>query len=367
VSEELPTPEVNLPLIPMVTRFEATVIRIARYIYGQFPRDLVSRLVTERMDRPDCLSTEAINLVKDTFAKGSVLFLVRNGGWRRDRFLGKGAKPVFGRLWERSPLERLSLKFSAGVLDFLMWLTAVKPKEEKPVWQWSGEGPTMADHFFLMLAYDACRAIDTGISAALQQSNAFSKNPLCRLLWAGDFDGETTPPDFAPLFKEPNVFFLEALQPFFETRWLSVERSKGHISDWGRMNREGHAQYITLQAYMQAASKTQRWDLGRFVLGALSRLFGSGELNISFWTGSLQNSAPLRLADRLNTQRSALALPRQFETLRQWEQTARRSGFMDDDHELAKFFLAEWERYQGSVVIPRAETVVRHVEPLRAE
>lgn len=366
MSEPLPQAGITPPTIPMVTRFEAVTIRIARYIFGQFPRELVVRLIHEKIERPECLNHEAIDLLKDTFAKGSVLFLVRNGGWRRDRFLDKRGKPTFGRLWERSPLERLTLKFGPAVLDFLMWLTASPPKDEKNFWNWQQEPLTVADQFFFMLAYDACRAIDTAITGVFQQSPVFSGNPFCLLLWAEDFENPSSL-DFSPLFKEPDVFLIEALQPFFESRWLNIERNKGQINDWNRMHREGGAQYAILQAYLQAAGKAQRWDLGRFVLATLSRLLSQGEPDLSFWIGGLQGSAPARLSRRIETQRNALALLRQYEIFRHWEQQARRSGFMDEDYELAKFFLAEWERYQGNMIIPRAESLVRQIEPLRSE
>ena len=39
----------------------------------------------------------------------------------------------------------------------------------------------------------------------------------------------------------------------------------------------------------------------------------------TFWTGGLQGSGPPRLADRLETQRNALAVLRQAGALRDWE------------------------------------------------
>ena len=60
-----------------------------------------------RTDRPKCLSADAVHLVLDSLSKGCVLYLVRAGGWKRDRFLRDG-EPKFGRLWERSPVEKLA-------------------------------------------------------------------------------------------------------------------------------------------------------------------------------------------------------------------------------------------------------------------
>ena len=86
----------------------------------------------------------------------------------------------------------------------------------------------------------------------------------------------------------------------------------------------------------------------------------------TFWTGGLQGSGPPRLADRLETQRSALAVLRQAERFRRWEREARRSGYLDEDYAASKFWLGEWERFnidRRRRAEPRR--VLQQVEPLR--
>jgi hypothetical protein len=156
------------------------------------------------------------------------------------------------------------------------------------------------------------------------------------------------------------------MQPVLETRWLENERSKGQIGDWDRLRQQGEAELAVLGRFTQAADSAGRWDLARFLLGVLGKLLATPDMTPTFWTGGLQGSGPPRLADRLQTQRSALSVLRQADRLQQWEQRARRSGYMDEDYAASKFWLGEWERLIGSRSTTRAAQVVQMLEPLRA-
>jgi hypothetical protein len=175
---------------------------------------------------------------------------------------------------------------------------------------------------------------------------------------------------------------LEAMQPVLEARWLEIERTKGQIGDWNQMRQQGQAELSVLTAFLDAADQAGRWDLARFLLGVLAKVLATPDMTPAFWTGGLQGSGPPRLADRLETQRSALALLRTVERFRDWERRARTRGFMDEDYAAAKFWLDEWERFNQKAegrrpseeherlpdptIIPsRAEAVVRMLEPLR--
>ena len=68
-----------------------------------------------------------------TLAKACVLFLVRQGAWRNDKYL-RNNTPTPGRVWDRIPLDERALQFSRPVLDFLLWLTAEKVHETKQAW-----------------------------------------------------------------------------------------------------------------------------------------------------------------------------------------------------------------------------------------
>ena len=76
-----------------VSKFEFNLLRILRFLVGHFPADQGLQLVRSR-DRPAGVpqSPAAVDLVKDTLAKACVLFLVRQGGWRNDKYLRGNAR-----------------------------------------------------------------------------------------------------------------------------------------------------------------------------------------------------------------------------------------------------------------------------------
>ncbi|MBO0699538.1 MAG: hypothetical protein J2P46_14175, partial [Zavarzinella sp.] len=303
----------DTPLPPKsVSRFEANLLRILRFFLKQVPAEQALRLVTDRMDRPRCLSATAVRLVEDSLAKGCVLYLVRAGGWKRDRFLRNG-EPKFGRLWERSPVERLTLSFSKHALDFLIWITAHRPKDERPVWRANDEELTVADRLLVFLAYEAVRAADAELGTALRTSPVFGENALVWLAHPNDFAGERpgTVPSFDVWLTEPGTYVLEALQPVLEHGWLEIERTKGQVGDWNLLNQQGQVQGRVMDAFTEVVDRAGRRDLVRFLLAVMSRVLATPDMAPTFWTGGLQGAGPPRLADRLETQRNALALLRQ--------------------------------------------------------
>lgn len=348
-----------------VSRFEASLLRILRFFFHHGPAEEALPLIRTVHNRPVCLSAASVHLVRDTLSKGCVLYLVKAGGWKNDRFLRNG-EPKAGRLWQRSKIEDLQLEFSRHSLEFLIWLTAHKPGETKPMWRAPEAELTPADRLLLFLAYEALRE-EQDIIAAFRSSPTFAGHALCLLAYGSDFADEAAEHggSFDEWFTDASAPMLEAMQPVLQERWLESERSKGQIGDWQKMKLQGQAESRALDSFLNAAERAGRWDLTRFLLGVFAKLLATSEMTPPFWTGGLQGSGPPRLADRLEIQRSALALLRQTERLRQWEQRARTRGFMDDDYAACKFWLAEWERYDGDRIVARAEKVLQMLEPLR--
>ncbi len=224
---------------------------------------------------------------------------------------------------------------------------------------------TPADELFFWLASDAVR-IDPDILAALRKKEAIRRNPLCWLTFPGDMveSDAVDLPDFARLFEGQRAVFLECLQTHLERRWLRSERMKGQIGDWKDMRQRGRAEYAALQAFLSSAEKANRADLARFVLHVNRALFRS-DMTPVFWTGGLQGSGPPRLADRLDTQRAALAMPRQMETLETWQQHALSVGYFDTDYQASQMWKSEWEAVGGDRVVSQARSVIEMLEPLR--
>lgn len=352
--------------IRTVSRFESQLLRIARYIVKQLPVDQAQRLLLEKIERPPCLSADCLHLLKDTLRKGMILYLVRAGGWKRDRFLRDGVGK-FGRLWERIPVERLTLSFGKPTLELLLWLTAAKVKEEKPFWRSEITRQSVGDQLFVFLTYEAMKQNDHETGASMRTSNVCMENALIRLAYAGDFaSGNRLPvPSFDIWLREPGIYILEALQPFLEQRWLTVEREKSKIVDWNEMNQQGIAQGDVLNAYLEGVEKANRRDLGRFLVQVLSRIFRTNDVTPPFWVGGLQGAGPARLSERIDTHRNALSVVRQVNRLRGWQNSARTSSYMDEDYSLNQFWLSEWDRFDLNTVAERAERVLQQVEPLR--
>lgn len=327
-----------------VSKFEFALLRVLRFLVGHFPADQGLQLVRQAAVRPECLSPGAVGLVKDTLAKASVLFLTRAGGWRNDKFL-RDNRPVPGRVWDRVPLDERALAFSRPVLEFLLWLTAEKVQETKLAWDAAPKALTPADELFFALAFDQTRA-DPDVAGVLRRKDAFARNPLCWLLAPGDLAdpdaAKVTVPNFEPLCTGPRAVLLECLQPFLTNRWLRSERAKGQIGDWKKMRQLGTAEFGALQEFLKACEAARRTDLARFVLRTNAAVLQS-EMTPAFWTGGLQGSGPPRLADRLDTQRAALAVPRQMEILEAWQERARSVGYFDDDYQASQLWKADWE------------------------
>jgi hypothetical protein len=353
------------PAAPAVSRFEYNLLRILRFLLGHMPTEQAAVLVNARLPAPPCLSRTCVRLVQDTLAKGLVIRLVRAGGWRDDRYLRTG-QPVGGRVWERLPLDERRLGFGEHPLRFLIWLTAERPADTKEAWDAPPEELTAGDELFLAVALDALAEIPD-VGPAFTGKAAFRRSPLCWLLRPAEFGGdEPAPPDFAPWMTGTRAAVLECLQPALAQRWLRSDRAKGQIGDWKRMRQQGRAEFAVLSAFLTAADAAGRPDLARFVLRAASALvLTPGELTPTFWTGGLQGHGPQRLADRLDTQRAALALPRQLDALQAWDRKARSVGYFDEGYAASQLWKADWEAARGDEAAARARHVLDQLEPLR--
>jgi FtsH ternary system domain X6 len=345
-----------------VSRFEANLLRLLYYFLQQAPVQQALPLLEAKIDRPKCLGRDAVDLVKDALGKGCMLLLVRLGGWRRDRFL-RNEKPVEGRLWERTRPQNLGLSFSRNTLDFLVWVTAKKPTEDKKGWQPPLSRLTEGDLLLLYFAHEALRGNDMG--AELLKRQPMSRHGLCWLAFPDDYArasvGET--PDFGPWTTGIGSCVLEALQPALAERWINIEVDKGRITGWQQMRDLGQAQERALEGILQAIEAAGRLDLGRFLLQAAHRLV-TPSATPEMWTGSLRQHAP-RLADRADTYRGALALLRQMHRLQQWERNARSVGYFDEGYAASQLWKADWERFQGDEVTERAQSIIRQLDPMR--
>jgi hypothetical protein len=347
-----------------VSRFESNLLRILHCFLRREPLTEVRPLVVNRSDkaRPPCLSREAVALVQDALAKGTVQLLARAGGWRKQRFL-RNDRPVLGRLWERTPPQELGLRFSGQTLELLLCVTAHKPAELKAHWEPAPDSLTLGDQLLLYFAYDALR--DSDARDQLNARPAFVAHPLCRLAFADDYTTitERPAPDYGPWTTGVGSCILEALQDELAGQCVRAERAKSAVGDWQRMRAMGQAQEQALTAFLDAATAARRPDLARFLLQAAVGLLPEG-VPPRQWVGGLKSAGP-RMADRAETHRAALAFVRQLARLKRWEQEARAEGYFDEGYARSQLWLSDWERFGGDDLNRRAQGLVQELDPLR--
>src|ERR1700677_279112 len=199
-------------------RFEANLLRIVHGVLQRAPLEKVLPLVSERLPRPACLSRQAVELLQDTLAKGTVSLLARQG-WRRERFV-RGSQVSAGRLWQRTPAQELGLSFSGHALDFLIWLTAWDQKEKSVPPSPPADEIASGDHWLFFQTYRLFHNTDVG--AALRNCEAIAANGMCRLMFPDDFAGlpEAPAPQWGFWTTGVGACILECFQVILSIRWI---------------------------------------------------------------------------------------------------------------------------------------------------
>jgi hypothetical protein len=355
---------VNAPdetTLPSLSRFEANLLRILRYVLRRFPAERATPLIYQSLPRPSCLRRAAVRLVQDTLARGVPLLLARGGGWRRERHL-RGGQRVEGRLWERTPPQELALTFSRQALELLLWLTAENPADRKPHW-WRPNLETLTEGDELLFLY-TLGSLSAPVPAAVLTNVGFANLGLCRLFYPNHF--AALPAETAWSMKRwtdgLGACVLEALQTELERRWLDTEQAKGRETSWQALQALGREQGRVLQAFVAAVERAGRLDLARFLLRVLAELLPEG-VTAQRWLGALKNAGP-RIADRTETHRAALVLLHTLERLRHWSLQARTVSYFDETYAASQLWKADWEQFQGDVLWTRAQRILREVEPL---
>jgi FtsH ternary system domain X6 len=344
-----------------VSRFENNLLRLLHFFLRQAPIQQALPLLENKLDRPRCLSRNAIDLVKDALAKGTTLLLTHLGGWRRERHLRDGEIRE-GRLWERTTPKELGLTFSGMTLDFLMWVTAKKPDENKKGWQ-PAEDVTLGDLLLLYFAVEQLRSSE--MSGNLLKQTPLDSHGLLYLAYPDAYAkaSSTSLPDFRPWVSGKGACIVEAMQPAVAERWAQMEIDKGLVSDWKLMRDLGQAQERSLSAFLTAVEKEGRFDLARFLLIAARRVLTASAAS-DLWVKGLKQHAQ-RLADRAETYRGALAFVRQMPRLQQWERNARSVGYFDEGYQASQLWKADWERHEGDTLTERARVILHQLDPMR--
>ncbi|MFQ3594003.1 MAG: hypothetical protein SNJ82_12555, partial [Gemmataceae bacterium] len=310
----------------IVSRFEAALLRLLQYFLRGEPIERATPLIEARVSPPKELSEGAMRLIRDALAKRCTFLLAQRGGWRDERFL-RNDKPKAGRLWQRTAPVDLGLSFSQETLNFLVWITSVRPGDKSPVWAPEHDRLTHGDLLLLFFAHEGLRETSETLGALeLRKRAPYNEHALCWLAYPEDF--VRTPaeayPRFQPWMSGVGSCILEALQPDLTQRWVLIESSKERIEKPETMRLLGSAQDRILAAFLPACEQANRRDLARFLLRAAHQLLGPNA-HAGMWTGALQMTGQ-RLADRAATYQAATSLLRHLDHLASWAKWARSQG-----------------------------------------
>jgi hypothetical protein len=346
-----------------VSRFEANLLRILRFVLRQGPAEQALPLVLSRVARPPCLSRAAVELTQDSLAKGCVLLLARAGGWRKERFL-RGDRVAEGRLWERTTTVEMALAFSRHALDFLIWITADDPAEKETAWSPPVDELSPADALLLYYAFAALRDTTT-VGQVWRGMPAFARNGLIRLAYP-DYFGSEEMPAFAPWTTGLGAIILEALQPELEDRWVRLESGKGRLDDWRKLRSIGQSQDQVLGRFLETVEAAGRLDLAGFLLRTAARTL-TPRATPYMWVGPEMRTAPSRLAERAEMHQAALALVRQVDRFRGWERRARGVGYFDEGYAASQLTKETWDRAGGDALHGRAQAIIQALDPMRVQ
>jgi hypothetical protein len=347
-----------------VSRFEVDLLRIAQTIVGRAPLAQSMTLLVRVSPRPACLSRDAVEALQDVLRKGVSEWLLRQGGWKRARFL-RGDSVTEGRLWQRTPPTQLGLRFSEYALDFLVWLTSENVAREGATWEvFESDSLTLGDRLLLAMAFDA--VAETEIGACWARSPTFGRDGLCALLHPQLVAacGKPLIVDFGPWLTPGGVAVLESLQQRLARKWLQVELQKAKLASPPQMRSIARALRSIVEQYTQAIRAAGRRDLGRWLLVVAQQLF-AGSPPAARWTGNL-DVKNMRIADRMELYRDALSFVRHLTDFETWQREAASVGYFDEGYAAMQLWKSDWETYRGDAWCAAAHEVLRQVEPLGA-
>lgn len=318
-------------------------------------------MIVRPTKRPPCLSRDAVALVQQSLATGTVKALVREGAWHQDRYLRDDQIRV-GSLWQRTEPAKLGLDFSAASLDFLMFVTAAEVTNDSPLPIWAPEKPvslTIGDHF---LVFSAARALrHTVLLDEWFRKGPLQENALAALFLPDHFaEVKRRPkPNFKPWMEGTGSCIIEAIQDSLANAWVASERKKGHLNRTDDMKRIGKIQDFVLTRFFDAAEKSGRRDLCRFVMQALNELLSERSQGQD-WIRSL-NTSGLRLAERTEIYQFASSLIRTTERLRSWRTQSQGVGYFDEGYAESQILKSLWEENSMDNVLTHADRVTQEL------
>jgi hypothetical protein len=326
--------------------------------------DEALHLMRRETPRPACLSRTAVTLLKDTLAKG-VVQRFATLGWPDTRHL-RAEQVASGRLWQRTPLAARTLSFSPSTLEFLMWLTANDVREARTKLEVDSSALTFGDRAFMVLAVAILAEEQLGRTlAGLTREVLFQQDDLVRLFRPEAFFDIHTPivVSFDYWVASDRSWVLEALQPLLAVHWLEGEENKRRLTDRIQLIKTGTSQHRVLSSYLDALEAAGRRDLARFLLVAGGKLLLRPHAARD-WFANLDQHG-LRLAEREEAYRAALAVLGEFARLARWRHEAGLIAYYDEGYAASQLFKDDWDALRGEEICAAAADLVRHYTTLQ--
>ncbi|MCB9674011.1 MAG: hypothetical protein H6737_02785 [Alphaproteobacteria bacterium] len=332
-----------------VARSEGQLLTLARALVDGTHPTVVAPLIGDSQPLNRHVGPTAMGILETTLAKGAVMTLVQQGGWRVEKRPGPDGQLRTGRLWERHPTPALHFsKWSFKVLRMLLKEPLVTSAKCPTAPDAPGEGDRI-------LALLVARALVT-----LNLTHGFGAvqhEPLVQL--AFPWWVEATPVDW-PAFLKGREWMIEGLHDLLADAWVEAQRDMIDTRSPARVIAGSERQRAVLTGFLDAIEAMGRRDLADFLLAAGERLVPDPALPPAFGPRELDTTATLR--DRTAAVRGSTALLEALARVQQFNAADRTVRFFDDEYEATQQRLARWERYSDA----RAGVVRRAIEQLHA-
>lgn len=343
-----------------VSEFEARLLRILRCLMHRTSVEQSLSLFVQSVPRPRCLSRHCIELVQDGLSKGVTEWLARSG-YLSGQFC-KNESVSSGRLWQRHTPEVLRLTFSRNSMELLIWLTSENftvPTADVAI---DSESATTGDRILALMTFAALRST-LGAPVLLKQP-LFERHGLISLLFPDNVAVMTDVriPEIDFWYQKDRFWVLEALQSKLAHQWYRIENFKRTLSNLDDLQKIGNFQSVVLATLLDTSEQAGRKDLCVFLLKAARQLFQNASEDRWYDRMDLRL---LRMAERSELYRCALAFFRCIERLNRWNLQAQDVGFYDEDYRASQLWKSEWERLGGDQIHQRTQRIIELVDPLR--
>lgn len=341
---------------------ESDLLTIARALVSAEPETAVDASLAIDA-KVKLLSPRAMAVLEDTLAKGTVHMLARLGGARAIiRPDGGNTKPT--RAYDVRPTPKL--RFSKYTYELLRWLTRT-PLGQTSVTPFDAKPQTVGDE---VVAYLAMRLVS---GRRFEPTLASQSGIGCSLAWLGFARplaraGVESVPNFPALLSTAEgKLVVECIADDLARRWASTAGwGPKDLLDLDVAARVGVRERATLDAFIDAASKIERWDLATFIVEAARQVLPPGARADAI----AQRAAPPvkaggTLRARTEARQRAGALFQVLPRLQNRYEELALVRFIDDGYDVAQATLSSWSPF-GREGFTRGAAVVGELSSLAA-